>query len=197
MVQFSIPQMILTAVLGFLAVAIPTAMLYLAGRRIPPALTCEGRKAGFGGSLLILEATIVLSLFYWVIFTAIDLAQASRFITYRVDVPAWQILSPLVPDFIFIILFAWVGLRLVFGRKPRVQAEAIAIIWALGPVAGILSGLLYKDGFAWSDIAFSGAYAAVATFYLVLSDRVQLTYGTARGRALKPLRAPVKASESK
>lgn len=180
--------------LGLLAVALPTAMLYLIGRRIPPALRCEGRKSGFGGSLLLLEGSLVFFFLYWVLFCAIDFAQAARFLTYRVDVPAWQILMPLLPDVIFVILFGWVCLRLVFSRRPRAQAEAIAIVWGLGPVAGIASGLLYAGGVDWASLAMSAAYAAVATFYLVLSDRVQLTYGTARGRAMKPLRLPEQAA---
>lgn len=196
MVHFSAAQVALLAVLAILAVGIPTWVLYALGSRIPPALRCEGRKSGFGGSLLVLEAVLVSFFLSWVLFTSGDLAQASRFMSYRLDVPAWQILTPLIPDVLFVFLFGWVAVRLAFVRKARMPAEAIAIIWALGPIAGVLSSMLYKTGFDWTGLAVSVVLAAAATLYLALSERVQLTYGTARGRALKP-RVPVSDGEKK
>lgn len=190
MVHFSTAQALLSAGLIFLAVAIPVWVLYLVGRRIPPALERRGRKSGFSGSLVLLDAAFVFFFLYWVLFAAIDAAQASRFLTYRVDVPAWQILAPLIPDVVFVALFGWVAVRLALVRRSRVQAEAIAVVWALGPLAGIAEGLIYKGAVDWQGLAFSAAFAAVATIYLLLSDRVNLTYGTRRGRTLPELDPP-------
>lgn len=49
MVHFTPLQVILNIVIALLAVALPTWVLWIVGSKIPPALTCEGRKSGFAG----------------------------------------------------------------------------------------------------------------------------------------------------
>ncbi|MEI3144707.1 MAG: hypothetical protein V8S69_05535 [Dakarella massiliensis] len=85
MVHFTPLQVILNIVIALLAVALPTWVLWIVGSKIPPVLTCEGRKSGFAGSLPFFTATLVFFFLYWVIMTAVDAAQAYRFILMSVD----------------------------------------------------------------------------------------------------------------
>ena len=94
MVHFTPLQVILNIVIALLAVALPTWVLWIVGSKIPPALTCEGRKSGFAGSLPFFTATLVFFFLYWVIMTAVDAAQAYRFILMSVDYTPLQILLP-------------------------------------------------------------------------------------------------------
>ena len=79
--------------------------------------------------------------------------------------------------------------RLTMKRAPRVVAEAVAVIWVLGPIGTLGSFFFYQT----PDLNVTGLfasffYALAATVYLVFSDRVALTYGTRRGRSLRPLK---------
>lgn len=65
--------------------------------------------------------------------TAVDAAQAYRFILMSVDYTPLQILMPMIPDVLFVLIFGWVIVRLTMKRSSRVVAEAVAVIWVLGP----------------------------------------------------------------
>ena len=189
MVHFTPLQVILNIVIALLAVALPTWVLWIVGSKIPPALTCEGRKSGFAGSLPFFTATLVFFFLYWVIMTAVDAAQAYRFILMSVDYTSLQILMPMIPDVLFVLIFGWVIVRLTMKRSSRVVAEAVAVIWVLGPIGTLGSFFFYQT----PDLNVTGLfasffYALAATVYLVFSDRVALTYGTRRGRSLRPLK---------
>ena len=126
---------------------------------------------------------------YWVIMTAVDAAQAYRFILMSVDYTPLQILMPMIPDVLFVLIFGWVIVRLTMKRAPRVVAEAVAVIWVLGPIGTLGSFFFYQT----PDLNVTGLfasffYALAATVYLVFSDRVALTYGTRSGRSLRPLK---------
>lgn len=193
MVHFSPLQIILVSVIALLAVSLPTWVLWLAGKKVPPALTCAGRRSGFSGSLVLFTATLVFFFLYWVIYTAVDAAQAYRIFQFSSDYAWWQILSPMVPDILFILCFGYVIVRLTLARKAKVVGEAIAAVWVLGPVASLASFFLYFTNDLNVPGLFSSViYAVAASFYLALSDRVQLTYGTKRGRKLPPLAIPKK-----
>ena len=168
MVHFTPLQVILNIVIALLAVALPTWVLWIVGSKIPPALPCEGRKSGFAGSLPFFTATLVFFFLYWVIMTAVDAAQAYRFILMSVDYTPLQILMPMIPDVLFVLIFGWVIVRLTMKRSSRVVAEAVDL-----NVTGLFASFFY---------------ALAATVYLVFSDRVALTYGTRRGRSLRPLK---------
>ena len=175
MVHFTPLQVILNIVIALLAVALPTWVLWIVGSKIPPVLTCEGRKSGFAGSLPFFTATLVFFFLYWVIMTAVDAAQAYRFILMSVDYTPLQILMPMIPDVLFVLIFGWVIVRLTMKRSSRAVAEAGAVFYQTPDlnVTGLFASFFY---------------ALAATVYLVFSDRVALTYGTRRGRSLRPLK---------
>ena len=148
MVHFTPLQVILNIVIALLAVALPTWVLWIVGSKIPPALTCEGRKSGFAGSLPFFTATLVFFFLYWVIMTAVDAAQAYRFILMSVDYTPLQILMPMIPDVLFVLIFGWVIVRLTMKRSSRVVAEAVAVIWVLGPIGTLVTWGFKRGAFS-------------------------------------------------
>ena len=183
MIRFSAAQVCLVAFIACVAVALPTAALWLAGRERRAALLPGSPRSGFSRGLVVLTASLVFFFLYWVIVTAVDAAQASRFLR-RSELPAWQVLSPMLPDLVFVGLFGWVILRLALARTPRVPAETAALAWVLGPVAAVGSALLYGAAVNWWAVGAAGLYAIAVSVYLARSERVALTYGTPRGKRI-------------
>ena len=183
MIRFSVGQVILVACIAAAAVALPTAVLWFVGRERRAALLPQSPRSGFSRGLVVLTASLVFFFWYWVLVTAVDAAQAARFLQ-RSELPAWQVLSPMLPDIVFVVLFGWVILRLALSRGPRVPAEASALVWVLGPVAAVGSALFYKVPVSWWTVLAAGLYAVAASTYLMYSERVALTYGTKRGQEI-------------
>ena len=167
----------LIAFFAFAALVIHS--LWQASKRVPPAT--DRLPAGVDGALLAVAGLAFLAGIY-------DAAAAALAYQQIGEGGAWAADHALEVDLAaqFALnafgaaAFFWASLRLFFGRRGRVRAEAAAAVLLGGPVAEALSvlflpGPLGADWFGWYALLCSGSLLAL---WVILRSRQSLnTYG--------------------
>lgn len=174
---------ILSWVLILVVVAVPTWIICAWAAKIPPALTHEKHKSGFGGALILFVAGEVA-------LTVTALWQASYMTTellYMLTRDAQAIklgAMAVVPVWFTVILGCLILWQIAAKRTCAAIGSSILMLWVAGPGMTLLQSWYFKMQLTELSAIQIFGWCIVWSVYLAISPRVALTYATPQARKI-------------
>ncbi len=167
----------------FLIIAVPTLMLYRRGARVPPRLMSTRYRSGFGGPMVffLMGEVAVIERLLW---EGYQVVRAIPWQSIEGGVNQFAAVVSVGPFFIQAALGMIMLATLIFCRRPVAVALCILLLWLMGPVAVLLTSWYFSLKSPVLGLVEIFGWSLIWTAYFVLSPRVALTYGTARGLRL-------------
>ncbi len=173
----------------FLIIAVPTLMLYRQGKRTPPKLHSEAYQSGFGGPMvffLLIEVAFIERLLW----QGYLMVSTVNWETVGTGLDRFAVIVAVGPNWIQASLGILMLAILLKGRSPAALSATVILLWLMGPVAFLVESWYFSLKTPAIGLVEIFAWSIFWTAYFVLSPRVALTYGTARGLRLSKEKKP-------